>query len=449
MKDLKPVSTREAVAVFRAEIVGALTRQRLAHGELKARLRELAKVRYRPPGADSTRTFGVSTLERWYYAYKNDGLEGLLPKARSDRGHGRNLEDELVELLLDIRRQHPSAAASVIRDTLIKAGQLERRTISVSTLRRLYRAHDLPRQSRLAGPQGGPQRLRWQAPRPMALWHGDVCHAFKIEVDGQMRRVKVHALLDDASRFVVALEAHFTEKEADMIGLLGHALRRWGMPQTLYLDNGSTYSGEALATACARLGLGLVHAKPYDPQARGKIERFWRTLRGRCLDFPDGVSSLHDVNVRLNAFLDDFYHDRPHAGLMGETPRSNFMAWWRDHLEETALDEARLRNAFTVRKRRRVRTDSTLSHESQTWQVDQSFLCKKSVTVCHCLFDIPCNPWVEYKQKTYPLHAVDPIKNSEKRRQSAPEEPEKSVDFNPAQTMLDHVLGRTPTQKES
>jgi transposase InsO family protein len=449
MKDLKPASKREATAVFRAEIIGALTRQKLAHGELKAHLRELAQKRYRPPGAQSTRTFGVSTLERWYYAYKNDGLDGLLPRARSDRGHAQKLPDELVELLLDIRRQYPSAAASVIRDTLIKAGQLERRTISVSTLRRLYRAHDLGRRVRRAGARGRAQRLRWQAPHPMALWHGDVCHAFKIEVDGQMRRVKVHALLDDASRFVVALEAHYTEKEADMIGLLGQALRRWGMPQTLYLDNGSTYSGEALATACARLGLGLVHAKPYDPQARGKMERFWRTLRGRCLDFPDGVSSLHDVNVRLNAFLDDFYHDRPHAGLMGQTPRSNFMGWWRDHLEETALDEARLRSGFTVRKRRRVRTDSTLSHEGQTWQVDQSFLCKKSVTVCHCLFDIPCKPWVEYKQKTYPLHAVDPIKNSKKRRQSAPEEPEKTVDFNPAQTMLDHVLGRTPAQKES
>lgn len=190
----------------------------------------------------------------------------------------------------------------MIRDTLVKAGRIDPHKMSVSTLRRLYPAHDLPRMARRAGPRRGPQRLRWQAPHPMALWHGDVCHAFKIEIDGVKRPVKIHALMDDASRFVVALEAHDTKKEADMSGLLGQALRRWGMPKTLYLDNGSTYSGEALATACARLGLGLIHAKPYDPQARGKMERFWRTLRGRCLDFPDGVSSLHDVNVRLSAF---------------------------------------------------------------------------------------------------------------------------------------------------
>ena len=321
MKDLKPASKREATAVFRAEIIGAMARQELSHGELKARLRTLSHRRYRPPGADSTRTFAVSTLERWYYAYKKDGLDGLLPKARSDRGHGQKLDPELVALLLDIRREHPSTPASVIRDTLIKAGRLEKKAMSVATLNRLYAAKGLARRPKKGGHTvGGRQRLRWQAPHPMALWHGDVCHAFKVEIDGMTRPIKVHGMLDDASRFVVALHAFHTEKEADMIALLGQAIRRFGLPQTLYLDNGSTYSGQALATSCARLELGLLHAKPYDPQARGKMERFWRTLRERCLDFSDGVASLHDVNVRLNAFLDDFYHDRAHASLMGKTP---------------------------------------------------------------------------------------------------------------------------------
>ncbi len=119
----------------------------------------------------------------------------------------------------------------------------------------------------------------------MALWHGDVCHGPSLRIDGKVRPLRIHALLDDASRYVVALEAHHTEREVDMLGLFVRALRRHGKPDALYLDNGSTYRGDTLATACARLSVSLVHAKPYEPEARGKMERFWRTLREGCLDF--------------------------------------------------------------------------------------------------------------------------------------------------------------------
>jgi hypothetical protein len=173
------------------------------------------------------------------------------------------------------------------------------------------------------------------------------------------------------------------------------------------------------------------------------MERFVRTLRERCLDFPDGVSSLHDVNVRLGAFLDDHYHDRPHASLMGNSPRQVFMGHFRTHHHEFAVDEARLRAAFTLRTSRRVRADSTLSHLGEDWQVDQSFLCKRSVTVCHGLFDAPPRPWVEHKGVRYPVHPVHPVENSTRKREPAPRAAAvKAVDFNPAQTMLDVVSGR-------
>lgn len=82
---------------------------------------------------------------------------------------------------------------------------------------------------------------------------------------------------------VVAIQACATERESEMLALMVKAIRGYGCPETLYLDNGPTYVGETLGTACARLGIALVHAKPYDPQARGKMERFWRTLREQCV----------------------------------------------------------------------------------------------------------------------------------------------------------------------
>ena len=87
----------------------------------------------------------------------------------------------------------------------------------------------------------------------------------------------------------------------------------------LDLDNGSTYRGQTLSLACARMGTALIHAKPYDAPARGKTERFWRTLREGCLDFVGSLTSLHDLNVRLWAWLDEHYHRAPHAGLVGAT----------------------------------------------------------------------------------------------------------------------------------
>ncbi len=81
-------------------------------------------------------------------------------------------------------------------------------------------------------------------------------------------------MLDDCSRFVVALEAHSHEREEDMLRVFVRALRIHGKPDVLFLDNGSTYRGEVLQTACSRLGINLVHAKPYDPESRGKMERF-------------------------------------------------------------------------------------------------------------------------------------------------------------------------------
>ena len=84
--------------------------------------------------------------------------------------------------------------------------------------------------------------------------------------------VRIHALLDDASRYVVALRVRSDERETTMIALLSSAVLGHGIPEVLYLDNGSTYRGESLSMYCARLQSSLLHARPYDPQARGKME---------------------------------------------------------------------------------------------------------------------------------------------------------------------------------
>jgi transposase InsO family protein len=449
METLLPKSHAEEVALFRSEVVGALTRQELSHGELKAELRGLSRQRFRPPGADSTRTWSVTTLERWYYAYKVKGLAGLLPQLRSDRGRARTLPAPLRELLLDIRREHPSASVPLVLRTLQADGRLSPGAVSSSTVRRLYRAHGLDRRPRES--PGATTRLRWQAERPGALWHGDVCHGHVLQLGGVARPLRIHALLDDASRYVVALEAHHAERELEMLGLLVRALRRHGPPDALYLDNGATYNGTVLRVACERLGVTLLHAKPYDPQARGKMERFWRTLREGCLDFLGAASTLHDVNVRLWAFLDAHYHKAPHASLLGRAPESLFLAAART---PDALDEVALRDALTVQVRRRVRRDTTVSLRGNDWEVGLGFLAGRVVTLGYCLVEPDAAPWLEHQGKRLPLQPVDPTGNARRKRpprrpEPADASPSRAVDFDPPGALLDRATGRVPSREDS
>ena len=158
----------EAVALFRAQIIGALTRRDLDRGELAAAFRALAAARYRPPDRATTRQFGASTLERWFYAYRAGGLSALRPRPRSDRGRARELTAAQRDLLLEIRREHPTASAALILRTLVTDGRLQAGAVSAPTVARLYREAGLERGVR----PDGHTRLRWQAeyPRRALAW---------------------------------------------------------------------------------------------------------------------------------------------------------------------------------------------------------------------------------------------------------------------------------------
>jgi putative transposase len=431
MKDLTPKDHAEAVATFRHAVIGAVCARELTHGELAAALRELSRTRVRPPDSKLTKLYSVPTLERWLYAYRRGGLPALRPRGRSDRGRGRALTNELRQLICDIRREHPSASARLIVRTLEADGRLNVDTIKPGTVRKLLQQEGLDRIA-VRDSSGAKTRLRWQAAAPDALWHGDVCHGPTLRLGGVRTPLRIHGMLDDCSRFVVALEAHANEREEDMLRVLIRALRLHGRPDVLYLDNGSTYRGDVLRTACSRMGISLLHARPYDPESRGKMERFWRTLREGCLDHLGEVGSLADVNQRLSNFLERHYHAEPHAGLMGRAPLSAYAPSTRT---PNLIDEATLREALAVRERRRVRRDTTVSVLGRIYELQQGFLAGRVVDIVYSHLDDPPQPEVEHEGKRYALSLVDPIKNAHRPRplrHPASAAPQGPVDFDPS-----------------
>lgn len=377
MKKLPKPSHREQVALFRLGVVGDLLTRELSRGELRAELISRARQRYRPPGADQSRDFHHKTLQRWYYEAKRDLVGGLLPESRA-RGFALDLTDEQRELLLDMRREHPSAAAELLRDEAVRHGALVEGALSLSTLRRLYVAFDLPRLSKQRATRGDSQRRRWRAAHPADLWHSDVCHV-KLSGASGPRRFLVHAFLDDASRYVTALVARTTEREQDLLEVFLGALLKNPAPRVLYVDNGAGYRGDLLALVCKRLDIRLVHAVPYSPESRGKMERFWRTMRQRCTDHLASDARLHDVNQALWAWLDTDYSRRPHAGLMGETPRRRYRE--KMPAQRVPLTPKQLARALEVDVERQVRRDATFDVEGVVYEVAGRHLAGKRITI--------------------------------------------------------------------
>jgi len=419
MEKLVPKDYGEQVGLFRSQIIGPIVHRALVRGELREALELLATQSFRPPGAPRVRKYSVPTLERWYYDFRRGGAAALVPRPRTDRGRARALSDDEKQLVCDLRREHPSASAELILRSLERRGKLSRSVVSATTVRRLLAERGLDRLSLRSA--STPDRRRWEASHAGALWHGDVCHGPKL-TSGPLR---IHGMLDDASRYVVALEARTTEREDDMLGLLVAAIRRWGRPDGLYLDNGSTYSGDALATGCGRLGIALVHAKPYDPQARGKMERFWRTLREGVLDHLDPKLTHEDVQARLDTFLADHYHVQPHASLMGDSPGITWASRQTHLTEEDALVRA-----LTVRERRRVSRDGVIKLGGRLFEVRQSFLLGRIVEVQSCLVEgLRAVATIRHDGSEFELRPLDVRANAKaERAPRAPETPELPFD---------------------
>jgi len=431
-----PKDHAEAIALFRSQVIAELLLcEHASHGELAAAIREVADRPVRAPGAEVTRCYSVPTIQRWYYAYRRGGLDALRPISRA-AGHGVALTDDERKLLLDVRRDHPRVSAALILRTLEADGRLRRAAISGPTLRRLYASEGLDRQSLLAT-SDGKSRKRWETHAPNTLWHTDVCHGPALTIEGRSAPLRVHALLDDHSRYVVAIQACPTERESEMLALIAKALRLHGAPEALYTDNGPTYIGDALATACGRLGIALLHAKPHDPQARGKMERFWRTLREQCLDHLAGLESYHDVQVRLLAWVDKHYHATAHSALMGKTPTEAYEAAPRN-----AIDEALLHEALIARGNRRIRKDGTVQIAGAEFEVQQGFLAGRKVTIARSLLSPNDAPWIEHEQQRLTLRRVDPRANSNRKRCNRPRKGVDAVPFDPPKVLLDEAVGK-------
>ena len=147
----------------------------------------------------------------------------------------------------------------------------------------------------------------------------------------------------------------------------------------LFVDNGPNYRSRALDLACARLGIVLIHARPFDPAGKGKIERWLRTVREQFLSrlAPEDLRSLDALNAKLREWIEGKYHRTPHHGLGGDTPLER---WARHGGEVRHVDHGMdLGDLFMVEKRRKVRKDRTVRLDGRVYEAEARLIGERVI----------------------------------------------------------------------
>lgn len=364
---------RQRIALFRYGLVSQLL-PLAAHGvERRERLLALSTQDHIIPGTHRVRV-AAGTLREWMREYAAGGFDALIPRARADEGQPRRIEAALAEQLIARKEFNPALSIRLIIEELRRDGALAPDALlPVSTVHRLFQKNGLMRKN--AGAASHADRRRFAFERAGQLWMSDVMHGPPVTVPGRGRRkTYLIAFLDDATRVITHAGFALSENTATFLPLFKRAIIRRGVPDRLYVDNGANYRSHHLALVCAKLGVALIHARPYQPQGKGKIERFFRTVRAQLLTRlnDDDTANLQAMNRRLSAWIEGEYHLSPHAGLQGATPLDRW-AQVGDTVRYPA-PELDLDDLFLFETMRKVATDRTVSLNGVLFEVDAALV---------------------------------------------------------------------------
>lgn len=357
---------REQVALFRYGLIAPLLNGQV---NTKEYLEEIeGKIHSIPYYGE--RKVARKTVQEWLLRYRRYGFESLKPKKRADRGNSRKLSPDDQDHILDIRKKSLHMPVSVFYEQLIEHGEIQRNQISYSTINRLLKKHKLVGKQILSQPE----RKRFAHDKVNVLWQGDLSHGPYVPIDGKMKKTFLIAYIDDCSRLIPYGQFFSSEKFDGLRVVTKEALLRRGKPKIIYADNGKIYRSETLQYACAQLGITLAHTRPYDAAAKGKIERFFKTVQTRFYPLlqTNPADSLEELNERYWRWLEEDYHRRVHASLEGQTPHEVF----HSQLDTVTFlkDPSILDTIFLKREERKVKADGTITLNKQLYEVPSCYI---------------------------------------------------------------------------
>jgi putative transposase len=305
---------KEKISTFRFGVIADLvTGVVYTRGEKEKILKAKSQRKYEVPYSDRSRV-SRETILKWVRDYERGGrcLEALFPKARSDKGTYKSLEPAIRLAVKDLLKETPRITVpAVIRrlrhDKILPVED----ELCPATLYRYLKHEKLRKPNEEAD-----DRRQFEAEYPNQIWQSDVMHGPYVTVGKRKRKAYLIAFLDDHSRFILHAEFYLNEQLETFRKALQQAVTKHGLCQKLYVDNGSCFRGIQLEHTAAQLGIGISHSRPYIPQGRGKIERWFLSVRQQFLlglRLPDNMD-LTWLNDRFESWLDS-YQRSEHKGI--------------------------------------------------------------------------------------------------------------------------------------
>ena len=383
---------RMQVAVFRFSVIGDfVTGVQMSRTEKRRLMREKSARKWQIPFSEKTR-ISMGTIGRWCRCYRNSNgdLKSLFPKDRSDQGKCRAMDEESCCALIRLRREMPDATvinliATMSRRGLVTAG-IE---LNLSTVYRFLHQQNLMNLTK----HKPVDRRKFEAELPNDLWQSDVLHGPKVDVDGKMKKTYLIAMIDDHSRLITYACFYLSEALIYYLDAFENALAKRGLPRKLYVDNGAAFRSKHLEYITASLGITLIHSKPYKPQGRGKIERFFLTVRSQFLGDFKG-QTLDELNEAFNVWLNHTYHQRKHSAT-GQTPLARFTS--QMHCLRTS--PANLKDYFRKVARRKVNKDRTITLNGRLFEGPIPLIGKRVELLYH--ESEPENVEVKYQNQSF------------------------------------------------
>lgn len=375
---------------------------------IRERIQSVAQLSFNDEDG-SPRQFTWRTISTWFYRYKKYGLSGIKTKPRRDKGLSRKISPEDLERALEQVLplfQNKFRSKFALYRASIEKGFFSRDEMAPTTFYRFVREFELLKK----GEVSNKKRLAFSMQYANQLWQADTL--FGPYLPSTRQQTKLIAFIDDASRTVCHGEFFVHEDVHTLIQAFRAALYKRGVPEALYVDNGSAYSSKEMILICARLGCLLQHAPVRDGAAKGKIERFFRTVRDSFLCRKLDLSSLEALNRQFISWLEDEYNSAPHSAI-GMRPIDRF-----------GMDLSRIRflppcdahdELFWFEESRKVKKDNTFSLLSVRWEAPRDFRDK----VIQVRFDRTSVSRVAVFYKGEPMgdaRLLDPIANGLLRR---------------------------------
>jgi transposase InsO family protein len=356
------------------------------------------------------------TLEKWVEYYKKGGMDALMPKVRSDKGSTRTLTDTAIEEIYRLRQKYPRLNATQIHVRLIQDAFIPA-SVSVASVQRFIRKNDLKSARNL----NIRDRKAFEEEFFGGLWQADTCYLPYISEDGKYRRTYLIMIIDDHSRLIVGGRIFYHDNSYHFQKVLKDAIASYGIPNKLYLDNGSSYSNDQLTLICGSVGTLELHTPVRDGASKGKVERNFRTLKNRWLYGLDTsqLHSLAEFNEELASYIRT--HNTTIHSTTKQTPLDRFLAS-KEHIRIPKSSEW-LDECFHNRIMRKVNKDASITIDGIYYDVPQQFIGMK--VEIRFLPDDMADAYVLYDNNHYPIRRTDRVVNGKtKRNHSLP-----SIDY--------------------